>query len=575
MKALNRFVLAALLAALPLAAAAQEEATDSTSGSIEIGARYVDVDGSPDKAAEFLSTDKGPVGKLELETFGGWGSLDFDFEYLATNEMKGNLDFDVNRMVRSHNSYTMFEHRLGHDPMENLEATSTNGKVVIHTDFSPEAEYGIDYSVFHDRTELQFPGLKALTLAVEYRNQSRSGHMQAYTTSHCDTCHIKSQAHNVDETTTDAKLEAVVGWKNAEIRGSMTSRELRQGTNSVNVTFDDALHPELRLPVFDNRLQFDSEVGVVPADLWPDIDKDIGRLDFRWGTANGLAVTANGVWSETENRYTGYKADYTGYVATVAKRFTNNLRLRWRGRVYSIDNDEVFVDTIERVTNAGPHAGLTYEDIYGLNFDHIRYSALDRDAVESKLDVSFRLGRKGGTLRGLWDYETVDREFYEVLPGETETTTNILGVSYRVRPVKGLRFDAAYRHAEISNAFMLINGACSTLESDAYPNPWSPETPQYHDFHDERIAETTSSPSSWDKLELGAAWVAGTSTLSGRYVWWDGSNSDGDLTDWSKNRQSATVTWWTPGGESWDWYLGYAYQDTSLDAPACIPVFDG
>lgn len=327
--------------------------------------------------------------------------------------------------------------------------------------------------------------------------------------------------------------------------------------------------------MFENRLQYDSEVGPVPADFWPDIDKDIGRLDFRWGNDKGLAITANGVWSETENRYTGYKADYTGYVANVAKRFTNNLRLRWRGRVYSIDNDDVFVDTIERVGIAGPHAGLTYEEIYGRNFDHTRYSALDRDAVESKLDVSYRLGRKGGTIRGLWDFESIDREFYEVLPGEKETTTNILGLSYRVRPMKGLRLDAAYRHAEVDNAFTLINGACSTLESPAYPNPWNPETPQYEDFQNARVAETTASPSSWDKAELGAAWIGGRSTLSARYIYWDGSNSDGDLTDWSRTSQTATVTWWSPGGESWDWYLGYAWQDSSLDSPACIPVFDG
>ena len=175
----------------------------------------------------------------------------------------------------------------------------------------------------------------------------------------------------------------------------------------------------------------------------------------------------------------------------------------------------------------------------------------------------------------MWDFEAIDRETYEVLPGETETTTNLLGLSYRVRPVKGLRLDAAYKHAEIDNAFMLINGACSTLESGVYPNPWNPETPQYYDFQEARIAETTASPSSWDKLELGAAWIASGSTLSGRYVWWDGTNSDGDLSDWSKSSQNATVTWWTPAGESWDWYLGYAYQDSSLDAPACIPVFDG
>ena len=71
------------------------------------------------------------------------------------------------------------------------------------------------------------------------------------------------------------------------------------------------------------------------------------------------------------------------------------------------------------------------------------------------------------------------------------------------------------------------------------------------------------------------AWAAGKSTITGKYVWWSGSNSDGDLTDWSRDRQSATITLWSPGGESWSWYVAYAFQDMSLDAPLCIPVFDG
>ena len=122
---------------------------------------------------------------------------------------------------------------------------------------------------------------------------------------------------------------------------------------------------------------------------------------------------------------------------------------------------------------------------------------------------------------------------------------------------------------------MLINGACSTLESAQYDNPWQPETPQYVDFQAARIAETTSSASSWDKAEVGLAYASGRTTISGKYFYWDGDNTDGDLTDWSKKNQTATVTLWSAGGASWDWYLGYAWQDSELNSPACIPVFDG
>lgn len=575
MKQLKIFVLAALLSALPLAVTAQEdESTNDTTGSIEIGAMWTDVDGSPDKAAEFRTTEAGPVGKVKLSTFQDWGSLDFGVKYLATDENRGYLNFDIGRTVRSHNSYNKFPHRLGHDPMVYLESTSTNGKAVVKDDLNPNQDYGVNYSVFQDRTEFQFAGLKALTLAVEYRDQKRSGHTQAFTTSHCDSCHITSTSHQRDQSTTDATLEALVGFKNMSFRGRFTSRELNEKYNTVDATFDKNLHPELQLPVFDNRMQYDSDVGVVPADLKPDIDKDIARLDFRWASDNGLAITANGVWAETTNQSSGNTADYSGYVANVTKRFKNRLRLRWQGKIYQTDTKSVYIEPIQRVTPAGPQAGTTYYDVYQELFNQDRNSALNRDGLGSKLDASFRLGRHG-TLRGMWNYSYVDREYYEVLPGEKKTTTNLLGVSYRVRPMKGLRLDASLKYADVNNAFMLIDGACSTLVSEPWPNPWNPETPQYQDFQGERIAETTASASSWMKAELGAAWLTGKTTISGKYVYWDGDNSDGDLTDWSKNRTSFTVTAWTPGSADWDWYVGYAYQDMSLDVPLCIPVFDG
>ena len=45
----------------------------------------------------------------------------------------------------------------------------------------------------------------------------------------------------------------------------------------------------------------------------------------------------------------------------------------------------------------------------------------------------------------LWKYKSVDREFYEVAPGETKTTTNVVGLSWRPRPGKGVRLKADYQ----------------------------------------------------------------------------------------------------------------------------------
>ena len=123
MKALKFYVLDTLLAALTFAVAADEveASTNETKGSIEVGGLFADVTDSPDMAAEFNTINEGPVGKIKLATFQNWGALNFKFKYAAQDQHSGDLDFDIKRMVRSHNTYNAFPHRLGHDPMTNLE----------------------------------------------------------------------------------------------------------------------------------------------------------------------------------------------------------------------------------------------------------------------------------------------------------------------------------------------------------------------------------------------------------------------------------------------------------------------
>jgi hypothetical protein len=571
-----RLLLAAVLATVPLAAAAGDDA-GSTTSDVVVGGWGTTQTGSPVAVSEYEPTDGQPLFGATVVSHQDWGSLFLDAIGYHSDDIDGTFDFDVSRAVRSHTSYSKLLHRLGHDPMENLEATSTNGKVVIHSDLEPEREYGLSYQLLDHRTEIQFPRLPALTVAVGYRHQKRDGDVQAYTLSHCDTCHITSQGHRLDETTTDAHLEAQVAWKGGFVRGSVTSRELRQGVPNLTLTFDDALHPEQRTPMFDNRLQYDSAEGPLPVDLWPDIDKDISRLDLHFDNLGGFVVNGGGVWSTTRNQYTRLESSYSGYMVNAARRLGRSWNLSWRGRVYTIDSDDVFVDTVERVTPAGPQAGKTYEDIYGRNFDWTRRSTLNRDAIESRLNLSHRLGSlKAGTLKLSWNFESIDRDTYQVAPDETVTTSNVLGISWRSRPAKGFKLDARYHHGDVDHPFMLVNGACSTLVSEAYPNPFNPDSPQYEQFQDARVADTTASPSSWDEIRLAAtASLSSATSLTGTYRWWDGSNSDGDLTDWSRTNQTATLTLWGAPSEAWDWYLGYSWIDSQLDAPACIPVFDG
>ncbi len=573
MKATLRILLIVALAALPFAVQAGEDGT--TSGSVSLGGWGASTSDSPNLVNEYRPDDGGPQLGLDLASFFEGGSLLISAHGRHSDDVDAAIAFDLARTVRSHTTYTKLLHRFGHDPMHNLEATSTNGKVVFNTDYNPLMDYGIHYAVLEHRTEVQLPSMPALTLAFEFRDQHREGHRQAYAVSHCDTCHINSMNHPVNERTTDGTLEAKIGWHGGSIKARYTSRELRQNEPSLSLTYDDALHPEQRLPLFDNRLQYDSAEGALPVDLWPDIDKDIARLDLHLDNLAGFAVNAGGVWSETENRYTGLKADYSGYMVNAARRLGKKWRMTWRGRVYSIDNDDVYVDTNERAAIAGPQTGLTFQEAYGFDPDYWRLSSLGRDVLDSTLDLSYRMGRKAGTVKFQWRFKNIDREYYEVAPGNTETTTNVIGISWRGRPAKGWNLQARYRHGDVDNPFMALNQQASDLYTDPYPSAFSPGATNYYQFHAARIGDATASPAKWDELKLGASYTLNSATVSGTYRWWDGENSDWDLTDWSRSTQSFTLTLWSAPAENWEWYLGYAWQDSELESPTTIPIFDG
>ena len=131
--------------------------------SIEIGLYNTVEDDSPDMAGEYYDTKSGVTANAMISSHSDSSSIEFVAAFQSSDTQAGAIDFDLGRTFRSKNTYQKFIHRLGHDPMTNLEATSFNGKVVWHTDLRPDQEYQFNYSVLSSSNELQFEGLDALT----------------------------------------------------------------------------------------------------------------------------------------------------------------------------------------------------------------------------------------------------------------------------------------------------------------------------------------------------------------------------------------------------------------------------
>jgi hypothetical protein len=576
MKVIFNALFAALLALLvPFAATAQND--DGLSGSVEIGAWDAEDEGSPDVVSEYLPNDGGAFLKLDVSSVREGGAIDLGVEAFDSDDYKLGLDLDaLGRSIRSSTALTGLIHRLQHESLAHFSAATAHGRLTRHTDFDPDDVYGIDYSVLAHRTEFQPQGASGLTFAVGYRQQEREGTIQSTTISHCSSCHVVSQSRPIDESTTDVAFDASFAWEAGQIAFSANTREFETDPTAISLLFDDAIHPELLIPVFDNRLQYDSAEGRQPVDRRSETSKDTYRLDGTFATAGGFVIGAEGVSSTTTNDFSGRESDFSGFLVTAGRNFGNDWSFRWRGRSYTVENDDYFVNLNHRLGIAGPQAGRTYEDIYGLELDLTSQSALNRDVIESKFDLTKRFGRKKGSARFFWKYEDVDREYFEVAVGTTGTSTNIIGASWWARPKKGWKTNVLAQHGESDDPFMNVNGQYSTLVSPGpLPSPFDPQAAQYYEFQGARIADTTASAASWDELELRGSYTTGITMVSASYRYWDGDNDNGDLTDWAKTQNALNVSVWSAPSAMLEWQIAYTMSETEIDAPASIPLFDG
>lgn len=571
--------LAVLLLAVPVVAQVDEtfpppDEEKTTVGNLQLGAWTSDLSGSPEVVSKYSPADKtNGLVILGLKSKPSWGNVDAVVNWLDKDFQRSSLDFDVHRRVRSTTTYKRFLARLGHDPLTYAEAATVHGRVLYHTDTDPDAKYNLEDGILEHRTEAE---VGAVTIGFNFRDQRRKGAHQTLNVSHCDTCHVVSQTRPIDETQQDIGLDARVAWSTGFIDGSYTRRRLREDVESISLLYDRALHPELRKPLFDNRVQFDALNGPLPVDYLQDSDKNIVKVNVSQ-TAGDLALTGNGVWSTIENLFTNNKADYQGYFVSAARPFAKGkARFRFRGRYYQTDTNDVFVDTFERASIAGPHAGKTYRDVYGVEVDFNRQSSLNRNVWDLNADVSYRFNRKAGSVTAEWKYKDVDREFYQVAPGSTKTTTNILGAKWRPRPARGLRFDLGYRHAWVNDPYLLMGGACSDqVTPGPLPSPFHPDAAQYYTMREARVMDTAGSAGGWDEVKLRGTYSKSGHVLSGLYRHWDGTNDAGNLTDWSRSTQTGTLTYSFVPGPTWDGYVSYTYQKLENSSPTCISIFDG
>jgi len=293
MRSLQRLLAGLLIAtALPAAVWAAE-----VSGSIEAGAAGVDIKDSPLRVKEYSTIrpddGTGAYGKVDLGAHAGGLAVDVQADVYGSRDQQYDLGIDANRIFRLKSDYQKFQHWLGHDKINYLDAAippanqltvsptdgtkrilgpnsvpgfivegsydPTNHDVTVGAndansqqigrasvygeDLTPGADFNIRYSEWKNQADITLPQLPNLTFHAGYREQRREGIEQSIGMSKCTACHITGGSRNVDEKTKDLSAGVTGKFGQLTVDYTFIDREFREQAGSPMRWYDPALSP--------------------------------------------------------------------------------------------------------------------------------------------------------------------------------------------------------------------------------------------------------------------------------------------------------------------------------------------
>lgn len=543
--------------------------TDDTRGEAAFGARATGTSGSLNKASEYRVDES-------VEVFRGWWDIPLDASYLwidldwqSEEEQDHLIDLDLNNSVRVEGAFQRFVHNTRHDPLTNVAATDTEGKIVHHDDFDPRRRYGITWEEGTAGVTWQPENAREWIVRLHARQMRRRGIKQNISTGHCMTCHVISQTQEIDEKTRDVTAELGYQKPNWGVSYAMTVRDYSDDADDVMRYFENAQHPVWRREYFNNRVTYDDVTLPVRRVVEHDKMTQVGQ--FYWDGEKDH-VDANLTFIDVEADESGLEQKYTSFWARWLHDFGQGTSLILFARYEEVETDSIFIDVVEQVGSSqtsdpdGPwpapvtnQAGLTYADVYGdgglyrdagFVADYTRRSAADRKVFTARADVLHRYGeRKKHRAKLRVETRNIDREFRTVDDDEaTETEEYLVQALFTGKAGKHLRYRGKIEVLQADNTFKNVNGAirADANSDDPRPGPWFKE--QYFELYRTRFGDLTNVPSSVLGVMANATYSpTGKGAVNVHASYKDSENDETDVADWTRESTSLGAwAWWTP-----------------------------
>ncbi len=557
-----------------------------------LGVRSVSTDNALFRVGEYETTGSGPLvgiqwytSPYEDTTFG------IDFHRTDADEFNAGLSLDMGRVFRLTATGDGMLHRLGHDPLTNLQAVA-DIKVVRSTDLEPGALYSIRRKLYEIHAEIFPPSVEGLSFRAGYTQQSRKGYKQILTTTHCTSCHTVGQGREVDSSINDAMIGVHFTRGLISLDYELISRTYEDDGAMPTTFYERGLHPASSGAGFDDRLWFQD--GFFASGRIPDLEKTIHKFKVAADFESGSGLDFTIVKSDTKNTTAGLDFDFTGYRGRYTWRIGDTLKLNLWGKQDKVESDPVTIDLVSLnglmaagVTSYGGTI-MTYQDWRRLvesdptlNFESFtRNSVYDRTSTRLGFDTFWR-PRKGTSLRVGVRQDTVDRDNTILADGTGETDTTTVKLSWNERVGKKLRFNNSVTLKARDNAYANINGGLRAYDPLApFPispaSPKNPESLQYYQLFALRVADLTNTPSDELRYRGTGTWIPSAKTaLNASIRYLDAENDELDFSTLEKDSLGFGVNLWTSPAPDFNFMIGFDHFEQETGVLMAIPLMDG
>jgi len=579
---------------------------------LDAGARYTAINDSRIRAGEYEAHGdafNGLLPELGIDINGDYSGIFFEGKggFNEKDDQDYEVRFDIARYMSQEFRYTRFKHWLDQDPLTNLYGAASAGidnpvvpQIVTYTDTDPGTEYGIVHSSLESRTKFRVPEVPfGLNPYFNFRMDQRKGYRQARAISKCNACHIVAHRRRVDEVTREYNPGIDAQYNNEFIRLNagyqFKRRDFIDRADAPVNNYDEVVHPNSEIDNFDDRVQYQNEA--LKFDEQPDSrnDSHIAKINL-YIPSLFTGLFTSGTLSKARNLDQGIEFDYKSFFTRITSSFFPGTRFSIQYRWIDFQNKDIFVDTNDSVSTAGPNAGYTWynptpdtsadgADYARQSTDYTRKSSMSRTQNELGADLRYYvtgwLSLKGGYSYSLTErknyYRAVDADdpvMYYLIPEKTvENSARLSAVtSFRLFNRRPARAQVDYAITFVDTPFSNITAAFVDDERADVGGPFFGT--QYWELHAMRNTDLTNQPSLVHEGKFTSKFSiidALSASISYRLV----ARTNDDSQQWENTTHVPSAGLWWGINDNIGLNLTYIFTYDKTGSFLNIPVYDG